>query len=66
MLTEDKIIIQSERLYLRHLNYSEQATLFTIYSDKEAMKFRSSAAFESFADAKKMIKKTIEQIESGN
>lgn len=64
MGTENKIIAQSERLYVRNLHYDDQAKLFNIYSDKEAMKYRSTPAFESLEDARKMIDKTIEQIES--
>ncbi len=65
-MTESTIIVKSERLYLRYLDFSDQAALFAIYSDKEAMKFRNSAAFENPEDAKRMIEKTIEQIEKKN
>ncbi len=63
MPTENNIIAQSERLYLRHLNFDDEVALFNIYSDKEAMKYRSNAPLENVDDAREMIQKSMEEID---
>ncbi len=62
MEKENKIITKSERLYIRHITFNDEFDLFKIYSDKDVMKFRGSAAFENLDDVRKMIQKTINQI----
>jgi [ribosomal protein S5]-alanine N-acetyltransferase len=59
-------IATSERVYIRQLNFSDQAQLFNMYADKEAMQYRSTAAFESIEEARQMVEKAIEGIEKGN
>ena len=62
METENKIIFKAKRLYIRHITFNDEFDLFKIYSDKDVMKFRGSAAFENLDDVRKMIQKTIDQI----
>ena len=62
MEIENTIINKTDRLYLRHITFKDELKLFKIYSDKDVMKFRGSAAFENLEDDRKMIQNTIDQI----
>ncbi len=53
MITE--MNFQSKRLTTRELLAQDASTLFEIYSDAEAMKFRGSGPVTSFEDAQHMI-----------
>lgn len=50
-----EINFQSERLFVNNLNEEDFHSLFEIYSDKEAMKFRGSQSINTLEDAAKMI-----------
>ena len=49
------MIFETERLFIRKLEESDSESMFEIYSDKEAMKFRSNKPFENIDEARKMI-----------
>lgn len=52
------MIFETERLFIRNLEESDSEAMFEIYSDKDAMKFRSNKPFENINEAKKMIQQT--------
>ena len=62
MESANGIIAQSGRLYFRHIHLSDQDALFAIYSDKEAMKFRSNPPLEDPEEARIMIENTLDKI----
>lgn len=45
----------TEKLIFRELTMNDAASLFDIYSDKEAMKYRGSKPMESLADAEAFV-----------
>lgn len=59
------MIFETERLFIRKLEESDSEVMFEIYSDKEAMKFRSNKPFENINEAKEMIKHTENEFELG-
>lgn len=48
------IQLKTNRLYFRELNHSDCESLFEIYRNEEAMKFRGSKPMTSIQDAKRM------------
>jgi [ribosomal protein S5]-alanine N-acetyltransferase len=54
--------IEAPAYYFEITKHGNEINLFKIYSDKDVMKFRGSAAFESLDDVRKMIQRTIDQI----
>lgn len=52
------MIFETERLFIRHLEESDSESIFEIYSDKEAMKYRANQPFENLSEAIEMIKQS--------
>ena len=52
------MIFETERLFIRHLEESDSESMFEIYSDKEAMKYRANLPFENLSEAIEMIKQS--------
>ena len=59
------MIFETERLFIRHLEESDSESMFEIYSDKEAMKYRANLPFENLSEAEEMINQTITDYELG-
>lgn len=49
------MIVETERLNVRNLKLTDKHSLFDIYSDKEAMKYRASKPFETFEEVDRML-----------
>jgi RimJ/RimL family protein N-acetyltransferase len=56
------MIAQSKILCIRQLNYDDCEQLFNIYSNKEAMKYRSNKPLNKIEEATDMIHDTIDMI----
>jgi [ribosomal protein S5]-alanine N-acetyltransferase len=54
------LCFESERLFTDSLNIDDVSTLFEIYSDSDAMKYRGSSAFNSINDAELMVENQFE------
>lgn len=59
------MIFETERLFIRKLEENDSEAMFEIYSDKEAMKFRSNKPFENVVEAIEMIKHTETEFQLG-
>lgn len=59
------MIFETERLIIRKLEESDSESLFEIYSDKEAMKYRANKPFETLSEAEEMINQTSTDYELG-
>ncbi|WP_396199157.1 GNAT family N-acetyltransferase [Flavobacterium sp.] len=52
------MIFETERLFIRNLEAGDSESMFEIYSDKEAMKFRANQPFDTLSEAIEMIKQS--------
>jgi ribosomal-protein-alanine N-acetyltransferase len=52
------MIFETERLFIRNLEERDSESMFEIYSDKEAMKYRANQPFENLSEAIEMIKQS--------
>lgn len=59
------MILQMERTYFRALTSEDEAALLDIYSDKDAMQYRTSLPFESIADVKAFLDQVEQEQASG-
>lgn len=59
------MVFETERLFIRNLEESDSESMFEIYSDKEAMKFRANQPFENLSEAIEMIKQSNKDYELG-
>lgn len=57
------IQLNSDRLFTRRLNLSDVSTLFSYYSDVEAMKFRGSAPLKTMDEAEMMVRNSFNKTE---
>jgi ribosomal-protein-alanine N-acetyltransferase len=58
------MIVETDRLKIRNLALEDKKSLFEIYSDKEAMRFRGSKPFETIEEVVEMLSRTFEKLES--
>ncbi|WP_428224952.1 GNAT family N-acetyltransferase [Flavobacterium sp.] len=56
----------TERISIRELIASDTDTLFQMYSDKEAMKFRGSKPFETREEVEKLLTEINQKIKMGS
>ncbi len=59
------MVFETERLKFRYLEKSDSETMFEIYSDIEAMKYRANKPFTTISEAEEMINQTITDYELG-
>lgn len=59
------MIFETERLKFRYLKETDSDSMFEIYSDKEAMKYRANKPFATISEAEEMINQTINDYELG-
>jgi len=57
------MITETDRLEIRELTSNDKNSLFEIYSDKEAMKYRNTKPFDSLDEVEKMLAKTFQKFE---
>jgi ribosomal-protein-alanine N-acetyltransferase len=58
------MIVETDRLKIRNLVLEDKKSLFEIYSDKEAMRFRGSKPFETIEEVHEMLSRTFQKLES--
>ncbi|TDE44913.1 N-acetyltransferase [Flavobacterium rhamnosiphilum] len=58
------MIVETDRLKIRNLALEDKKSLFEIYSDKEAMRFRGSKPFETIEEVVEMLNRTFQKLES--
>jgi ribosomal-protein-alanine N-acetyltransferase len=58
------MIVETDRLKIRNLALEDKKSLFEIYSDKEAMRFRGSKPFETIEEVVEMLSRTFKKLES--
>jgi RimJ/RimL family protein N-acetyltransferase len=61
----NNVNLKTERLLIRPLVESDANSLFSIYSDPDAMKFWNTAPWADFGKAKELIQKDIEALRKG-
>jgi RimJ/RimL family protein N-acetyltransferase len=54
----------TNRLKIRELKTTDKNSLFRIYSDKEAMKYRGSKPFDSLEEVDEMLTRTFKKLKS--
>ncbi|MGG5577306.1 GNAT family N-acetyltransferase [Myroides sp. C15-4] len=59
------MILQMERTYFRALTAQDEAALLEIYSDKDAMQYRTSLPFETLEDVKAFLDQVEREQASG-
>ena len=59
------MLTESNRILIRSLAIDDVDRLFTIYTDKEAMKYRGSKPFETITDVYEMLENTQKNIIEG-
>jgi ribosomal-protein-alanine N-acetyltransferase len=57
------MITETERLVIRNFELKDKEKLFEIYSDKEAMQYRRSKAFENLEEVDEMLNRTFQKLE---